>query len=110
GRQRDPDPLPGAAHAVEPEHGVLEVVVVEVLDLAPEPHRHFGGPDAVGIEAEAVARERGGERTIALQLVARREHAALELVRRESALLLERARLGDQVVPRAGFTGASASA
>src|SRR2546423_952571 len=81
----------GAAPAAHPKRGLRAVAVVGAPNRAPDPHRHFGGPDAVGIKTEAVSRQRGGERAVALQLVARGEHAALELVRREAALLLERA-------------------
>ena len=89
-RERHAHLLARAAHAVQPEHGILEIVVVQILDALPEPDRLLGGPHAVRIEAEAIAGQRLGERAIALELVLRAEHAALELVRREAVLRLER--------------------
>ncbi len=72
-RERHAHLLARATHAVQSEDGILEIVVVQILDLLPEPDRLLGGPDAVRIEAEAVAGQRVGERAIALELVLGRE-------------------------------------
>src|SRR5262249_16871651 len=53
--QRRRDLFPHAAHPVHAEHGVLQVVVADLLYLAAEPYRSFNRPDAVWIETEAVA-------------------------------------------------------
>jgi len=91
---------------VQAVDGVLEVVVLDVLDPLAEPDRLLGGPDAVRVEAEAVARERVREGPVALQLVLGWEDAALELVRGEPVALLERAGLGHELFDRADLPGA----
>ncbi len=105
GGERHPDPLAGPAHAVQAVDRIFEVVVVQVLDLPREPDGLLRGPDAVGIEAQAVARQRPSQGAVALQLVARREHAALELVRGESPLRFEGAGLRHQLIHRAHLAG-----
>ena len=89
-------------------HGVLEVVVAEVLDVLAEPDGLLGGPDAVRVEAEAIAREGRGERAVALELVLRREDSALELVARESVARLEGSRLRHQLLGGAHLAPAGA--
>src|SRR5205823_7840689 len=68
-----------------------ELECYRALAAAPprDAFRPLGGRVAARTEAEGVARERGGERTLALQLVARRAHASHALVRRAYALLLD---------------------
>src|SRR4029450_12859761 len=85
------------AHAVQAEHRILEIVVVEILDRAAEANRLLGRPDGVGIEADAIARPGLGERAEAFELVVGMKDAALQLVRRETVLLLERLRVRDEL-------------
>src|SRR5206468_11103295 len=63
-----------------------------------EPDGLLRGPDPVGVEAQAVTRERGREGAIAFQLVARGKYAALEFVGAESGLLFQVAGLGDELL------------
>ena len=110
-RQRHPH-LP--AHAAHPGHavdGVFQVVVAHALDLLSEPDSLLRRPDAVRVEAEAVAARRPraqllGQRAVTLQLVLGREDAALQLVRGEAVALLQRARVGDELLGRADFARA----
>src|SRR5262249_4731477 len=88
------------------EDGILEVVVVEIFYLAPEPYRLLGTPDTIRVKAEAVARQRLSERSITLELVTRTENAAFELVRGEPVFRLERLRLGDELLAGADLPGA----
>jgi len=104
GGERHADLLACAPHPVQTEHGIFEIVVVQVLDLATEPDGLLGRPHAVRIEAKAVAGQRVGQGAIAFELVRGREYATLQLVRREAVLGLEGARFGDQLVHRAHFT------
>ena len=65
----------------------------------------LGGPDAVRIEAQTVARQRLRECAVALELVAGWEHAALELVGGESPLSLHGLGFRDELVDGAHFAG-----
>ena len=56
---------------------------------------------AVRIEAKAVPWQRRGDRAVALELVLRREHAALQLVAREAVAGLERLRERHELVDAA---------
>src|SRR5205814_169777 len=76
-------------HADETKHRVFEVVVVEVLDRAPEPNRLLRRPDGIRIEAETIARECGSERAITLEIVLERKHAAFQFVRAKPILRLQ---------------------
>ena len=100
------DALAHAPHAVQPVHRILEVVVVQVLDVPAEPDGLLRRPDPVGVEAQAVVRERGREGPIAFQLVARWKHAALEFVGAESALLFQGTGLGDELLQGPHLAGA----
>ena len=88
---------------MQPVHRILEVVVVQVLDLPAEPDGLLRGPDPVGVEAQAVPRERRREGAIALQLVAGWKDATLEFVGTEPGLLLQGAGLGDELLHRPHF-------
>jgi hypothetical protein len=88
GGQRHAHLLPYPSHPRHAEDGVFQVVVAEALDLLAEPDGCLGRPDAVGVEAEAVAVERGRELAVALQFILRREDAPLQLVRGEAVLPL----------------------
>src|SRR5271166_3091545 len=79
-RQRDSDHLARAAHAVEAEHRVLEVVVAEVLNRLSEANRLFFRPDRIGVEAERISGQRVSQRAVDGQLVVGTEDAAFELV------------------------------
>ena len=52
GGEGDASHFAGAAHAVQAEHRVLQIVVAQTLDGLAEADGLLGGPDAVGIEAE----------------------------------------------------------
>ena len=59
GRERHAHLLAHAAHAVQAVHRILEVVVAQILDRLPEADGLLGRPDAVAVEADRVAGERG---------------------------------------------------
>ena len=101
GGERDAQPLARVTHAGEAEHRVLEVVVVEIFDRAAETDGLFGRPDRVGIEAEGIPGKRGGERAIALEIVAGREDTPFQLVRTKPVLLLQCLCLRDDLLGRA---------
>ena len=61
GRQRHAHLLPNPAHPRHAVDGVFQVVIADALDLLAEPDGRLGRPDAVGVEAEAVAVELGRE-------------------------------------------------
>ena len=64
--------LAHAAHAVQAEDGVFEIVVVEILDRLAEPDRLLGRPDAVRDRSGTRSPgQRRGDGAIALQLVLR---------------------------------------
>src|SRR6185503_2838561 len=89
GCQRQAKPFASAPHAVETEHRVFQIVVVEIFDRASEPNRLLGRPHRVRIETKAVSRKRSGKGAVALEIVLEREHAAFHLVRAKSILLLQ---------------------
>ena len=47
--------LAHAAHSSQSKHRVFQIIVPDVLDLLAEPDARLSGPDAVWIEAEAIA-------------------------------------------------------
>src|SRR5215204_1554019 len=51
-RERHPHFLTRSPHAVQAEHGILEIVVVDVLDLLAEPDRLLSRPRRVRIKSE----------------------------------------------------------
>ena len=73
---------------------ILEIVVAEVEDAAAELDRVRERQRGIGVVAEALAGQRRGQRAIARELVRGRIDAALQLVRREAVLRLQRARRG----------------
>src|SRR3954471_23325994 len=92
GGERDAEPFARVSHPRETEHWILQIVVIQVFDGAPEPDRLLGRPDGVRIEAEAVAGKCRRQRPIALQVVFERKHATFELVGAKPVLRLQRAR------------------
>src|SRR5262252_1210397 len=104
-RQRHPHFLARATHAVHPEDRILEIVVVDVLDVLPEPDRLLRGPHRVRVEAEGVVGHRLGERSITFQLVRRAEDAALQFMGPESVRFPELQSVLDELLTGAHFAG-----
>src|SRR6185369_7310519 len=49
--------LAHTAHSIHTKHRIFEIVVSNVFDLLSKPDRRFSGPDAIRIEAKAIALE-----------------------------------------------------
>src|SRR6266540_3672628 len=58
--QRHPNFLAHATHSIHAENRIFQIVVAEILDSLAKPDGRFGGPDAVWIEAKAIAVELRG--------------------------------------------------
>src|SRR5439155_9834087 len=100
-RQRDRNLLAHAPHPVQTPGRVLEVVVPQVLDRAPEAHRLLDREHRVRVEANAVLGEGLRERSEALELVIGRKDAALQLVRAEAEAAAELGGVLDELGLRA---------
>ncbi len=79
GGQRHAHHLPRAAHAVQAEDGIFQIIVAKSFDGLAEADGLFRGPHAVGVEAQGIAGKRGGQRAIDFQLVVRRKTPAFIL-------------------------------
>ncbi len=101
GGERNAQLLTGVPHAGEPEDGILEIVVVEILDGPSESDGLFGRPDGIGIESHGIAWDCRGDGTVALEIVVGRKHPALQFVRSEPVFLLELARVFYELIGRA---------
>src|SRR3989442_11331003 len=96
--ERHPYLLAHATHPGHAKHRVFEVIITNALDLLSEPNGRLRGPHGVWIEAKTVTVQRSGKLTIAFELVLGREHSTLQLVRSESATLLQLPRIRDELL------------
>ena len=108
GGERHTHHLPRAAHAVQAENRVFQVVVAKIFDSLAEADGLFHAPHAVGVEAQGVAGKRGRQRAVNFQLIVGRKHAGLQLVSGETETPLPFARLANHLVNGADLTRARA--
>src|SRR5208283_5126693 len=78
--QRHAHHLAGAAHAVQSEDGVLDIIVAETFDGLAEANGLLGGPDGVRVETVRVPRKGGGDGAVDFQLVIGMKDAGLDLM------------------------------
>src|SRR5882762_951114 len=104
--QRHAHLLAHAAHSRQSKYRVLQIIVPDVFDLLAEPNARLSGPDAVRIEAEAIAVECSRQSAITFQLVLRPEDTAFQLVRREAVTFFQFARLRHKLFNGSYFTRA----
>jgi len=72
----------------------------------PKADRLFKGQSAIRVVAQAIAAQGIGERLVAGELIIRWEDAALQLVRREAVLALQRPRMRHELLGCAHFAAA----
>ena len=93
----------GAAHAGQAVDGVFQIVVTQAFDALAEADGLLDGPDGVGVEAQGVVGESGGQGAVDFQFVIGVEDAGLSLVSGEAEALFERAGVGQKLVDGADF-------
>src|ERR1043165_654340 len=103
-RERHANLLTHAPHSVQAKHWVFQIIIANVFDLLPKPNRCLGGPHTVRIKTKPIAIERSRKRTIAFELVLRREYTALQLVRSEPVELLQCSGMFDELRYGANLT------
>ena len=106
GGQRHAHHLAGAAHAVQAEDGILQVIVAETFNRLSETNGLLGGPGAVGVQAQRVFGESRGDGTVRFQLVIGREDAGLDFVGGKAEALFGGGDKADRLVDGANLAKA----
>src|ERR1700686_585106 len=92
-RQRHSHFFAHATHAGHAKDWIFEIVITDVFDLLTKPDCRLSRPDTVWIEAKMIAGKVGSQRAITFQFVLWREYSAFQLVRAETVLRFQFARM-----------------